>query len=405
MSVRSAVAPLRRRDFRLLLIAQTISIVGDKIDQVALSIMVYRLTGSLAQMGLMFAITFLPAALFGLVAGPFVDRWDRRRTMVIADIARAALVALIPLIARLGLPAVYAVAFAVATVSLFFEPARLSLIPALVGEDELMATNSLDSSTSAISELLGIAFGGALVFAVGYAAAFWFDALTYLVSAAFVAALAHRDAPSQAGPWRPSTIAAELADGLSRIRRDPVLSGVIVSYALAAVGGAAAITLSVLLALHTYRDAGMADALRLTFLDLATTAGLLVGSVLVGASGPGNAGRKYLGGLAAFGAVFALLFFVRDIRVAAAVMLVTGVANMWFQIPMVTILQTYTSAEARGRVLAVRMTVVRIATVIGLAGAGVAAERVGVLPLVATVGILVCLVGIGGFASPRLRLA
>jgi MFS family permease len=405
MTLRVAVAPLHHRDFRLLWGAQTVSIIGDKINQVAMSIMVYRLTGSLAQMGLVFAITFLPAALFGLPAGPLVDRWDRRRTMLAADVLRAALVAVIPFAVRFGLPAVYAVAFAVSTVSLFFEPARLSLVPQVVGEDELMAANSLDSSTSAVSELLGIAFGGGLVFAVGYGAAFGFDAVTYLVSALLVRAVAYRQAPPEPAPAQPFAILHELGDGLTRIRRDPVLLGVIVSYAAAAIGGAAAVTLSVLLALHTYRDAGMADALRLTFLDLATTTGLLVGSVQVGASGPQNAGRKYLAGLTVFGALFALLFFVRDIRVAAGLMLLTGIANMWFQIPMVTILQTYTGGGARGRVFAVRTTVVRIATVIGLAGAGFAAERVGVLPLVAGVGVFVCLVGIAGFAFPHLRRA
>jgi MFS family permease len=403
MAMRTALAPLRHADFRRLWTAQSISTVGDKVNQVGLIIMVFRLTGSYAQMGLVFGITFLPAALFGMLAGPFVDRWDRRRTMIVSDVLRAVLVALIPLAVGFGLPAVYALAFLVATVSLFFQPARMALVPQVVDESELMAANSLDWTTESVAELLGIGFGGALVFIVGINSAFFIDSATYLLSAIFIAVVSHRALRSLAPRLNPAAIWAEARDGLQRIRRDPVLTPVIVSFGLAALGGAAAITLSVLLALNVYAGSGLPDALRVTVVDLSTAIGLLAGSLMVGSSGSGRAGRKYLGGLVAFGAVFALLGLVHDIRVAAVMMVAVGIANMFMMVPMITILQTHTEDATRGRVFAARTTITRIATVIGFAGAGAAAQAFGVLPLVGIVGVFVCAVGLVGFALPRLR--
>ena len=87
----------------------------------------------------MLGITLLPAALFGLLAGVYVDRWDRRRTMIWADLIRAGLVAVIPFVARFGIGWVYVIAFMVSSVSLFFIPAKRAIIPDLVPADELMA--------------------------------------------------------------------------------------------------------------------------------------------------------------------------------------------------------------------------------------------------------------------------
>jgi len=228
---RSVLTPLKRADFRSLWIAQTVSIVGDKINQVGLSIMVFQLTGSLTQMGIVFAITFLPAALFGLIAGPLVDRWDRRRTMISADLLRAGFVSGMAVVAVTAMPVgwkitlVYLLAFVSSTVALFFEPSRMALIPAVVSQDELMAANSLDMTTSSISELLGIGFGGALVATIGYGTAFWVDAITFLISAGFVLAVGHRALARALPKLSLSVIRDDLRAGLERIRTTACFAG------------------------------------------------------------------------------------------------------------------------------------------------------------------------------------
>lgn len=408
---RSVLTPLKRADFRSLWIAQTVSIVGDKINQVGLSIMVFQLTNSPVQMGIVFAISFLPAALFGLIAGPLVDRWDRRRTMISADLLRAGLVAGMAVVASIGIPVgakvvlIYVLAFVSSTVALFFEPSRMALIPSIVTQDELMAANSLDMTTSSISELLGIGFGGALVATIGYGTAFWVDAVTFLISAGFVLAVGHRALARVLPKLSLSVIRDDLRSGLDRIRNDGVLRGVVVTYAAIALGGGATMTLSVLLALELFTGNALPPALRVTVVDLATTVGVLVGAVAIGMSGPTGAGRKYLRGIIAFGVLFLPFLFVHDLWTAAIVLFAAGIANQYFGIPMMTLLQTYTEAETRGRVFAVRTTIARVATVIGLFGAGVAAQMYGVLPMMVALGVFFILVGVLGYSMPRLRQA
>jgi MFS family permease len=403
VSLGGALSPLRHRDFRRLWIAQTVSIVGDKVNQVALSIMVFRLTRSAIQMGIALAITFLPAALFGLLAGPLVDRWDHRRTMVTADLVRAVIVGSIPFAFGLGLPAVYVLVFLSSTVSLFFEPSRMALVPSIVGEDQLMAANALDMTTMSVSELLGIAFGGALVLTIR-SAAFWVDGATFLVSAVFVLGIGYRSVPKLLEPLRLGAVWEDLKFGLGRIRHNGVLRGVVVTYAAMALCGGAAITLTLLLAFNVYISA-IPDALRVTVVDIATTAGLLAGSMAVGMSGAEKAGRKYLWGIVVFGFVFVQFLWVPNLWVAAAVLFVGGVANEYVGVPMITMMQVHTRSDVRGRVFAVRTTLSRVAAVVGLLGAGLACQAYGTVPTAVGLGAVIVAVGALGFSMPQLRQA
>lgn len=412
MKNRSGVlAPLKNADFRRLWIAQTISIVGDKINQIGLSIMVFQVTGSYVQMGIVFGLTFLPAALFGLFAGPLVDRWDRRRTMLAADLVRVGLVSGMALVAASGISAnakiaaIYGLAFLSSTAALFFEPARMSLVPAIIDKPQLMAANALDMSTMSVAELLGIAVGGGLVAQIGYAPAFWFDAGTFLLSALFVLVVAHRAAAPQRRKLRLSVVWEDLRAGLDRIRGDGVLRGVSMTYAALALCGGAAMTLTVLLALDVYRTPGLTDALRLTVADLATTVGLLAGSLLVGISGSDNPGRKYLFGIGLFGLLLMQFFWVPNLWVAAVILMIAGMGNQIFGVAMIAMLQSHTEPDTRGRVFAVRLTIARVATVIGLAGAGVAASAYGARAMVVALGIVVLVLAALGFSMPRLRNA
>lgn len=407
----AVLAPLRAPDYRRLWLAQTVSIVGDKIDQIAMSIVVYRITGSALQMGAMLAVTMLPSALFGLAVAPLVDRMDRRRTMIWSDLVRAGIVAIIPFAAGLDIAsgykvaAIYVLAFLVATLSLFFEPARLAMVPDIVPREALMAANSLDSTTSAVSELAGIAVGATLVATLGYRLAFALDAVSFLASALLIVSVAHRQGVRERSPLELGRLRAELVDGFRHIARQPVLRDLIRLYGVAALGASAAVALCMVLALDGFRSVPIPDALRLALIDTATTVGLVVGGILVGMSGSGRAGRKFLWGLVVFGGVFATASLVGDIWLSAIVLFVAGIANMFFQVPMVTLIQQVTAEEYRGRVFALRNALVRVVTVVGLLGAGVLADRVGVFAAMAIAGGLVFVVGMAGWTRPALREA
>jgi hypothetical protein len=323
--------------------------------------------------------------------------------MIAADAIRAGLVIAIPFVAPIGIWAVYVLAFSSATVSLFFEPSRMALVPSVVEQDELMAANALDLSTSSIAELLGIGFAGALVAGIGPASAFFVDGGTFFVSALFVFALRYRAAPRRLVPIGVSVVRRDLLAGLDRIRTDGVLRGLILTYSAVAIGVGASLTLSILLALQVFAGSGISDALRVTVVDLSTTAGLLVGSIAIGVGGSSRSGRKYLWGIVAFGLLLLPLYFVKEIAMAAPVLFALGVANEYFGIPMLTIMQTNTEDETRGRVFSVRITTTRVAGVLGLAGAGIAAQYYGVLPMIVVVGVYMIGIGAVGFLMPALR--
>lgn len=405
MAGASVLAPLRSGDYRLLWAAQLVSVIGDKIHQIAMSVLVYKLTGSVAQVGIMLAVTTLPAVLFGVPAGVFVDRWDRRATMIGSDLLRAAIVLCIPLLIPYGMPAVYVAAFCVATVSLFFEPARLSLIPQVVEAEQLMAANSLDNVSQSVSELLGLLGAAGVVALVGTSAAFLLDGATFVVSAVFVVFVSTRSRVLAHEGTRQRFL-AELRGGLRHIAEVPVLRDLVGVYALAGACVAAAILAVNGLAFQRF-GSGAVDsrAVGLALLDGAITVGLLVGSLTVGQSGPSAAGRKFLVSLTVFGVSFGLVAFAPSLVSAMPLLFVGGVANMWFFVPGSTMIQTSADPAIIGRVFAAKNAVSRVSITAGFLLAGFAAERIGLQSTVLAFGGTLVVVSLLGWNSRALREA
>jgi MFS family permease len=387
-------------DYRRLWLGQIVSVVGDKINQIAMAMMVYAITGSMLQMGLMLGITFLPAAIFGVFAGVYVDRWDHRTTMLWADVARGLLVLAIPFVVPFGLYWAYLIAFLVATIALFFLPAKRAVIPDIVPAEHLMAANSLDNASESVAELVGLALGGVLMTLLQYRGAFIADAITFLFSALMIYSMAYRRVPSgEASAVR--SVMAEAREGLDFIWNSNVLRELMAIYIPAAVLGSAAISICYALALVRY-DKG---APGLALLDGAIAVGALIGALAVARSGPSNPGLKFLFGTAAFGASLMLISLAATIWVAVVLFVIGGVANMWFFIPATTIMQSHANVELRGRVMAALTTATRLAMVVGLVGAGALADRTSIPLLTAVTGAAAVVVALVGFTRAALRTA
>ncbi|HLZ09365.1 MAG TPA: MFS transporter, partial [Chloroflexota bacterium] len=160
----AVLSVLRRRDFRLLFLGGLVSSLGDWFLFIALPFYVYTLTGSALATGGTFIAESLPSILFGSVAGVFVDRWDRRRTMIVADLLRAVLLlGLLVVRSPETVWVVFAVSFTQSTIGQFFGPAKNALIPHVVGEEDLLAANSLSSTGSQLTMLIGPALGGGVL--------------------------------------------------------------------------------------------------------------------------------------------------------------------------------------------------------------------------------------------------
>ncbi len=187
----------KNRNFFFLWIGQIISQLGDRLNQMALIALVYlRAPGSSIEIAKILSFTIIPVFLIGPLAGVYVDRWNRRRTMYACDFLRAALVLLIPLFlfyAKSLIP-IYIIVFLVFCVGRFFVPAKLSILPKLVDKEDLLMANSLVNTTGMIAAILGFGISGIIVEWLGAKSGFYLDSLSFLVSGTFIFLIARRQA-------------------------------------------------------------------------------------------------------------------------------------------------------------------------------------------------------------------
>ena len=198
---------LRNRDFRNLWLGQIVSQVGDYFAFLAMTVVVSGFSKNaqeitLAVTGLLISFT-APRLVFGLLAGVFVDRWNRRRTMLVSDILRAGFTLLMILaFTTRNLWLMYSLAFVMSSVGTLFNPAKGALIPKLVSEEQLLAANSLSQTSQMLAVLAGPALAGLTLKVAGPGnewVAFIVDSTTYVVSAVTIWLIRTREARDQ-GP-------------------------------------------------------------------------------------------------------------------------------------------------------------------------------------------------------------
>src|SRR5215211_2201369 len=179
----SPFAIFRNRNFSLLWTGQLVSTIGSALTSLAASIYIYRLTGSALSVGLMLMATAAPSLLVGLFAGVLVDRYDRKKIMITADLIRAVLVVLIPFLVPLNLIWLYIIVMLTSAIGQFFDPAHESVLPEVASDEELAAANSLMAISSFGSTAVGFAAAGLIASAADISWAFYIDAATFLASA------------------------------------------------------------------------------------------------------------------------------------------------------------------------------------------------------------------------------
>src|SRR5512135_3324623 len=172
----------RNRNFTWMWTGQLVSTMGTSLTSLAASILVFRLTNSAMSVGLMLMATAAPSLLVGLFAGVLVDRFDRKKIMIAADLIRAVLVFLIPFLAPVNIIWLYVIVMVTSAVGQFFDPAHESVLPEVATERELAAANSLMAISSFGSTAIGFAASGLIASAADIRWAFYLDALSFLAS-------------------------------------------------------------------------------------------------------------------------------------------------------------------------------------------------------------------------------
>ena len=222
---------LREREFRSFWLGQTISVFGDQITALAVPIVAVLVLGAdPAQMGVLTAVGLLPHLLFSLPAGVWLDRVKRRRRlMILADLARAAVLALIPLafaMNALSIELLFAVAFAVGALSVVFDISWLTLFSSVARREQYVEANSLLNGSRSVSYVGGPAIAGILIQVLTAPITIVLDALSFVGSAFFLSRIRVQEPPIEQDP---GSIRTQLATGLSFIARDPIIRAIILS--------------------------------------------------------------------------------------------------------------------------------------------------------------------------------
>jgi MFS family permease len=410
--------------FRALWIGQLISIFGDRFHYLALLALIVVSARDAAnpapELAVVPWVSFLPAILLGPMAGPLVDRWNVKRVLVVSDAVRCALVLLlIPAAAWGGLPAAFALVFALYAANTFFLPARSAILPLLVPAETLVTANSLATLAGVLATLVGSLLGGWLVQRVGWRWGFGIDAATYFASVlalAMIPAAAMRargpangesveiDHETDAIPPAPRLyrdLGLSLAEGVRIAARSRRALGSIAALVLLwGAGGVLHVAGTLLIA---QRMAGMVEGVGA--LLAAAGLGMVLGTLLLSARGdrlPG--GVTAAAALVGIGASLIAFSLARQAALLFAIAFAAGFFVAALLIVTEAAIQNAVTADARGRVFALRDLATRLA-VLGSAGAaGLLVGRGLIHPAAAVAaagGLLVAAALAGAFARIR----
>ena len=239
-----ANVPARSRfgaEFWMFLLGQTVSNVGSSFTIFVLPLLVFKLTGSAFNLALVASAEYIPYLLFGLIIGAWVDRVDRRRLMILTDIAQALVISSIPLLGALGLLSVwwiYAVGFVSSTLWIFFNTAEFAAVPSLVPEEDLPAANGYLQASYATATVVGPLLAGLLVAVAPIHLVLVVDALSFLVSALAVGLVkvSFNDADS-AERQRSERLQRDVVEGLRYVLGHPILRNTCLMMALVSCVG------------------------------------------------------------------------------------------------------------------------------------------------------------------------
>ena len=395
--VRMDVRPLRESvEFRKLFASNTITLLGSQITEVAVLVQVTKLTGSPLAVGLLGVVQVVPVVVCSLYGGLLADRLDRR---VLAFGCEAALLVItVGLLLNSLLPhpalwVLYAAAGLAVSLAALQRPSLDAAVPRLVRKDQLAASAALRSAGSDVSLIVGPAIGGALMAGPGPVWAYGIDAVSFLISIAFLFAL--RPIPRTGSADVPGL--RGIAEGVRyALGRHELLGSYLVDIA--------AMTLAFPVALFPFVAAALHASWAQGLMFSASSVGALLASATSGwTGGVRHQGRGIAISAAAWGLAIAGFGLAPNIGVAIAFLVLSGVADMYSGIFRITLWNGTIPDEMRGRLAGLEVLSYEVGPVLGQVRGGAMASRLGIRFTLATGGIA-CVLASGGVTAALPRL-
>lgn len=387
---------LKIKNYRWLWLGQIVSNFGDALTHFALILLVNSLTdgSTWAVAGLLISLG-LPMATIGLAAGVLVDRFPRRKVMIVSDVLRAILVIAFVVYAWFGWQNIwflYGVAFLHAVVNSFFMPARGAITPNVVPAEGLMAANSLGQMSMVLFRVVGTAAAG---FLVGVLDAYWLvftlDGITFLLSALFISQIVLEETTQKStGDMgeKLQQVQSELVIGLQALTSSRLLVGITVGFAAAMLGLGA---INVLLPIIVINELALPEAW-FGLVEFSRVAAMLISGLFVTALAA-RFKETHIVSVTLFciGLTALLLAPLNALWQLFPILFAFGLFLTPMQAASSTILQTSTDEAMLGRVGSVLNAVIQVATLTSMFAAGVLAEWLGSRTVFLIGGGIICL--------------
>lgn len=382
---------LRIRDFRLLWVGQVISNFGDSLTSLAVLLLINKVTGGSATAVALGAIMqALPYITIGLLAGVYVDRFDRKRIMIISDVLRGVFVLGLALVTSSDLLWVlYLISFIQASIGAFFNPARTAFLALIVPERGLLAANSLAQTTRIIASVAGMGAAGALISAFDqYWPIFGIDSLTFFISALLIFRIAMKELPKTQGETGASAVLNQLKQGINLIFSSKVLTGTVVATGVTMLGLGA---VNVLLVPFTINELQVPETWFAALEGSQTISMVLSGALVASLAARFKPTNIISVGLGFLGLGIGLISQVTGVWGLMGILFTIG----WFMTPLqaslVTLIQTEVRDELRGRASAALNMMSQSANVVSMAAAGGLADTIGVRNVFVVSGLIALL--------------
>lgn len=395
------ISALRHRDYRIYWLGFLISILGWQAQTVAQGYLVYDMTGSALNLGIVSGSQAVASTIFSLLGGVIADRVERRRLLIVTQLGgfscSAALATLIAVDA-IEVWHIAVIAFVFGCFQAFDQPTRSALVPQLIDRADLMNAVALTSIVWQSSAILGPSIAGIAIALGGTATAFYFAAAGFL---AFVVALSIiKVRPVEATTTARKSIVSDLKAGIGYVRGNPLFRSLILMAFCNAFFGLSFLVLLPALARENL-DLGAGG---LSALFTAMGIGSLTGTLIVAALGDfQRKGMLIVGGACAFGASIAMFSLSTVLTLSLALLVIVGILRSLYMTSAQTLLQLRLEDQYRGRVTAVYGLQWSLQPLGGL-WAGIVADIWGAPVAICFGGLMVVLVtSFVGLRQPEFR--
>jgi len=401
-SFRFALRALSSRNYRLFFAGQSVSLIGTWMTRIATSWLVYRLTRSPFLLGFTSFAGSIPLFLLAPIAGVWIDRWDRHRTLIVTQVVsmiQSLLLAALALAGTITIWQIVALMLLQGVVNALDMPARQAFVVEMVDRrEDLPNAIALNSSMVNAARLLGPSIAGLIIAAVGEGYCFLIDGISYMAVIASLAAMSVTKRTRQAGK---RSALAEMREGWQYVSQSLPIRSILLLLALVSLLGMPYTVLMPVFAAPVLHGGPHT----LGYLMAAIGVGALAGALLLAARRTVlGLGRVIPLSAAIFGGALIGFGFSHLVWLSLTLLLVAGFGMMRQMAGSNTLLQTIVEDEKRGRVMSFYAMAFAGMSPFGSLLAGVLAQKFGAPATVIASGI-VCVIGAGLFARqlPRLR--